>query len=160
MKTSIILKNNAYIIFFIIFLVTSCRNDVSSCGTPGAKPSPTGVIFEVKTIKVKDKSLSIEIADTDYKRQLGLMYRTKLDENKGMLFIFTDIETHSFWMKNTLIPLTIAFIDANKVITQIEDMEPETEVPHTSKFKVKYALEVNKGWFEKNNIKPGDRLSF
>lgn len=160
MKSLIISKNSLYGIFFIIFIITSCRNNVSSQGTSELKPSPTGVIFDVRNININDKKLSVEIADSQYKRQSGLMFRTVLDEDKGMFFIFPDADIHSFWMKNTFIPLSIAFIDENNIITQIEDMEPETEIPHTSRFKIKYVLEVNKGWFQKNNIKIGDKLSF
>jgi len=145
-----------YIIFFIFILVfvTGCKSEARYSDS-----SPvTGIVFEKKTITVKDRTITVEIADTSEKRMTGLMYRKNLGENDGMLFIFPGEEIHSFWMKNTLIPLSIAFIKEDGTIFQIEDMEPETETTHPSKIPAKYALEVNKGWFTSNNITAGDKI--
>lgn len=99
--------------------------------------------------------INAEVAANDAQRQQGLMNRTKMATNAGMVFVFDDVNSQCMWMKNTLIPLSVAFIDANGKIVNIEDMEPETLESHCSARPVKYALEMNKGWFEKRRIKPG-----
>ncbi|OQA17057.1 MAG: hypothetical protein BWY64_02284 [bacterium ADurb.Bin363] len=147
------------LIFFILILMGNCKGDFISSQITTPSPRPTvAIVFEKKTIAVKNIPLIVEIADTPEKRQVGLMYRESLDENQGMLFIFPRPDMYSFWMKNTLIPLSIAFIEEDGIIKQIEDMEPGIETSHTSDFHVKYALEVNKGWFNKNHIKTGDKV--
>ncbi|HEU4851524.1 MAG TPA: DUF192 domain-containing protein [Telluria sp.] len=99
--------------------------------------------------------IAAEVAANDAQRQQGLMHRTKMATNAGMVFVFDDVNSQCMWMKNTLIPLSVAFIDANGKIVNIEDMEPETLESHCSARPVKYALEMNKGWFAKRRIKPG-----
>ena len=89
----------------------------------------------------------------------GLMNIDKLGENEGMLFCYPAEKDLSFWMKSTYIPLSIAFIDKNKKITQIEELKPLDETSVTSKQPSMWALEVNSGWFQKNNIKIGDKIS-
>ncbi len=115
-----------------------------------------------KTAKVviKTDTLSVEVAVTPQEREIGLMFREFLPENSGMLFIFQEESRLSFWMKNTFIPLSIAFIDSNGVIVDIQDMEPMTTKSHISKFPAKFALEVNKGWFKKRQISVGDTVKF
>tara|TARA_Y100001963_G_C6716470_1_gene416876 strand:+ start:334 stop:744 length:411 start_codon:yes stop_codon:yes gene_type:complete len=110
----------------------------------------------IKEIAVKDVNLDVEIADTPFKRSLGLMHREKLEPDSGMMFIFPDKKEHSFWMKDTHIPLSIAYIDNDGVILNIEDMEPRSLDSIKSNGPCQYALEVNKGWFEKNGIQAGD----
>ena len=109
-----------------------------------------------KEIAIKDASLNIEIADTPLKRSLGLMYRKELAPESGMLFVFPQNKDMSFWMKDTHIPLSIAYIDDNGVILNIEDMIPLSLDGVTSKAPCRYALEVNKGWFDNNGIQAGD----
>ena len=113
---------------------------------------------EFYQLKVAGKKVTVELASTDQERRLGLMYRHSLPENHGMLFVFPDEEYLSFWMKNTYIPLSIAFISTEGTITQIEFMEPLSLYGHNSKEKVKYALEMLGGWFEQHNVKAGDRV--
>jgi uncharacterized membrane protein (UPF0127 family) len=84
------------------------------------------------------------------------MYRRELAEDNGMLFIFPDSARRAFWMKNTLIPLSIAFIDEKGVIENILEMPPETEQNFLSKGPAKFVLEMNSGWFVKRGVKPGD----
>tara|TARA_R100001510_G_C7625792_1_gene185671 strand:- start:454 stop:864 length:411 start_codon:yes stop_codon:yes gene_type:complete len=115
------------------------------------------------TIKVKDKTLKVKLAITPVQQRQGLMNvqgmgPTKLPENEGMLFIYRREEILSFWMKNTTLPLSIAFIDKNYNITEIRDMEPMGMDSIRSAKPARYALEVNRGWFTKNNIKVGDKL--
>ncbi len=111
-------------------------------------------------LNLDGKNLYIEIADDDSTRELGLMFRKQLHQNSGMLFVFDREQILSFWMKNTRIPLSLAYIKKSGVISQIFDMKPYDERPHMSKEKVLYALEVNRGWFSKNNIRPGYKIEF
>ncbi len=106
-------------------------------------------------------SLNAEIANNEFRRRKGLMFRKTLPVNEGMLFVFEYDQKLSFWMKNTYIPLSIAFIDAGGFIREIYDMAPLHEnIIYSSKNFVRYALEVNKGWFAGNNIVPGCRVFF
>lgn len=98
----------------------------------------------------------VEIADDDAERARGLMERTALGENRGMLFVFEREQTLSFWMKDTLIPLSIAYIDAEGQIVDIQDMEPLDTTPHPSAGPARYALEVNQGFFRERDIEVGD----
>jgi uncharacterized membrane protein (UPF0127 family) len=89
----------------------------------------------------------------------GLMFREKLGRDEGMLFIFGEPAYHSMWMKNTLIPLSVAFVDAQGTILNIRDMEPHSEESHMSAGPSIYAIEVNRGWFAAKNVKAGDRVT-
>lgn len=102
--------------------------------------------------------LKVEIADTPLKREYGLMDRKSINANGGMLFKFPHAHYLQFWMKNTYIPLDIAFIDNNGKVLQIETMYPLSTRAVRSDYMCKYALEVNHGWFEKNNIKVGSMV--
>lgn len=103
--------------------------------------------------------IQAEIAATHEQRQMGLMFRQKLAPNGGMLFVFDEQAPHCMWMRNTLIPLSVAFIDDDGVIVNIEDMQPRTEIPHCARRPVRYALEMQQGWFAKRGIQPGLRLT-
>ncbi len=122
------------------------------------------VDFPVKQLKLGNVNIEIEIADTPERSSRGLMYRQKMSEKKGMLFIFPDEQPRSFWMKNTFIPLSIGFFDSTKTLVDVQDMEPvksemdQNPKSYLSKSPAKYALEVNAGWFQKNKIKIGDRF--
>jgi uncharacterized membrane protein (UPF0127 family) len=102
--------------------------------------------------------VNVELARTDAERSQGLMHRKQLTDREGMLFIFERDEVLSFWMKNTLIPLSIAFISADGRIIDIKDMKPLDLSPVKSSRSVRYALEVPQGWFAREGIKTGDRL--
>jgi uncharacterized membrane protein (UPF0127 family) len=91
-------------------------------------------------------------------RAQGLMHRKHLAQNAGMLFIFDEHGIHCMWMKNTLVPLSVAFIDDKGTIVNIADMEPHSEASHCAAQPVRYALEMNRGWFAARGIKPGARL--
>lgn len=105
--------------------------------------------------------LNIEIAATERDRQNGLMYRMSLPDDSGMLFVFERDKRLSFWMKNTYIPLDIAFIDSKDVIKDIYQMTPlDTSVFYTSTSEVRYALEVNQWWFSKHGITAGNKIGF
>lgn len=122
------------------------------------------VHFEKKSILVGNKKIIVEIAQTIKQQGYGLMHRTKLGKNNGMLFIFEEERPLSFWMKDTLIPLTIGYFDKNRILIETFDMTPAPSSSHkpiasyTSSKPAKYALEMNLGWFKKNQIKIGDKL--
>ena len=99
-----------------------------------------------------------EIAATDATRSLGLMHRTSLAANGGMLFVFDAPGAYCMWMKNTPLPLSVAFIDAAGAIVNIEDMQPHTERSHCAARPVTYALEMRQGWFAARGIRAGERL--
>ena len=99
-----------------------------------------------------------EVAAEFGTRMRGLMYRASMPQNAGMLFIFDESTQHCMWMKNTLIPLSVAFIDEKGAITNIEDMKPQTEDSHCASRSARYALEMNRGWFAAHGIKPGSRI--
>ncbi|MFZ9150134.1 MAG: DUF192 domain-containing protein [Burkholderiales bacterium] len=109
-------------------------------------------------LKAGKQKLTAEVANTDPDRIQGLMHRRMLPENRGMLFVFPNIGYHGIWMKNTFIPLSVAFIDDKGVIVNIEDMQPNPLDAHNAKQPVPYALEMNLGWFRKHGIAPGTKL--
>jgi uncharacterized membrane protein (UPF0127 family) len=101
-------------------------------------------------------TLSLELATTDSEHTYGLMYRDSIKSDSGMLFVFPSDSYRNFWMKNTKIPLSIAYIDSKGKIMEIYDMKPfDTSITYPSKYMCRYALEVNKGWFKKFKIRPG-----
>jgi uncharacterized membrane protein (UPF0127 family) len=102
--------------------------------------------------------IQAELARTEAERAQGLMYRSSLADGEGMLFVFERDQILSFWMKNTLIPLSIAFISYDGRILEIRDMKPRDLSSVTSNRSVRYALEVPQGWFERAGIRAGDRL--
>jgi len=99
-----------------------------------------------------------EVAADYGSRMTGLMYRATMPSNAGMLFIFDDAQAQCMWMKNTLLPLSVAFIDDKGTIINVEDMAPQTEDSHCAKRPSRYALEMNRGWFAARGIKPGTRI--
>jgi hypothetical protein len=124
------------------------------CGTPLRAQQPLPEI----TLSIKGHKLTAEVAANDNSRTVGLMHRRMMPESRGMLFVFTHTQPQSFWMMNTHIPLSIAFIDEQGVIVNIDDMKPLTTDPHPSAKPAKYALEMNQGWFGKRGIKAGVRV--
>jgi uncharacterized membrane protein (UPF0127 family) len=109
-------------------------------------------------LEIKGHKLTAEVAATDAQRMQGLMHRRMLPENRGMLFVFSYSVPQSFWMMNTYIPLSIAFIDESGAIVNIADMKPLTTDSHSSAKPAKYALEMNQGWFTKRGIKAGAKV--
>jgi uncharacterized protein len=109
-------------------------------------------------LRVKGHALRAELANDEETRRTGLMFREQMPESSGMLFVYEAEGRHAMWMKNTLIPLSVAFIDKRGRIINIEDMKPQTEDGHEARAPAAYALEVNQGWFKKRGIKPGDRI--
>ncbi|MFQ5746768.1 MAG: DUF192 domain-containing protein [Gemmatimonadota bacterium] len=128
-------------------------------GRPRVDPS-TGRLIRTQNVTVGGVPILVEIADTDALRQLGLMNRDSLETDAGMLFIYPEERILSFWMRNTRIPLDIAFIDRTGRIVNIEPMEAQTDTTHESRGPAMYALEMALGWFAAHGVGPGDRLEF
>ncbi len=119
------------------------------------------LIFLHKETNDQIQKIDIEIADNDHDTETGLMYRRSMDENKGMLFIFKNYKAHRFWMKNTVIPLDIIYLDSSRMITKIyKSTIPFSEKGLPSEVPVKYTIEVNAGFTEKYGIDEGDRIIY
>lgn len=114
--------------------------------------------FPVITLTAGIHVIKAEVAAREAERQQGLMYREKMGPNEGMVFLFDAPAGVCMWMKNTLIPLSVAFLDESGKIVNIEDMQPQTTDSHCAKKPIRYALEMNRGWFKQKNIKPGSMI--
>jgi uncharacterized membrane protein (UPF0127 family) len=115
---------------------------------------------ELKTVSVmmNGKGYLLEVADTEETRERGLMERKSLPADGGMIFVFDADSQVSFWMKNTPLPLSIAFVSKDGVVKEIFDMEPNSLKPIESTYSVRYAIELNKGAFAEAGVGPGDRI--
>ena len=102
--------------------------------------------------------IEAQVAASPQERQTGLMHRKEMPAHEGMLFVFEQPATQCFWMKNTLLPLTAAFVADDGTIVNLADMKPQTEDSHCSAKPVRYVLEMNQGWFAKRGIKAGTKL--
>jgi uncharacterized protein len=102
--------------------------------------------------------INAQVAATPDQRQTGLMHRREMPQMEGMLFVFEHATQQCFWMKNTLIPLTAAFVADDGSIVNLADMNPQTTDSHCSKKPVRYVLEMNQGWFSKKGLKSGSKL--
>ncbi|HEX8350443.1 MAG TPA: DUF192 domain-containing protein [Hymenobacter sp.] len=102
--------------------------------------------------------IDAQLAQTPQQRQIGLMMRKEMPQHEGMVFIFDQPSQQCFWMKNTLIPLTAAFVADDGTIVNLEDMKPQSLDSHCSVKPVRFVLEMNQGWFAKKGIKPGSKL--
>ena len=123
-----------------------------------ALPALAEAPLRTAQLRVGKHALKVEIVETDAQREKGLMFREKLGRDEGMLFLYDEPGYHAMWMKNTLIPLSVAFLDRDGVILNIEDMEPQTLDAHQSAGPSIYAIETNKGWFARKKIKAGDKV--
>ncbi|QEN07496.1 DUF192 domain-containing protein [Oceanispirochaeta crateris] len=132
------------ILIFLLFLISSCSASDNN----------------FSTIQIGDLTFRVEIAETAESRRQGLMNRKSLPSDEGMLFIFEQEQKMSFWMKNTSIPLSIAYISKAGIIREIYKMKPFSEKTVSSRTSVLYALEVNDGFFERHGIKEGDKVQF
>jgi uncharacterized membrane protein (UPF0127 family) len=103
--------------------------------------------------------IDTQLAMTPQQREVGLMFRKEMPQAEGMLFIFEQPATQCFWMKNTILPLTAAFVADDGRIVNLADMKPQTEDSHCSEAPVRYVLEMNQGWFAKKNLKKGNKLA-
>ncbi len=128
---------------------------------PTLAPTPTvATVLPVIPITIGEHTLQAEVVSTFATRAQGLMYREELADDQGMLFVFADDQMRNFWMRNTRIPLSIAYLDADQRIINILDMEPFDESLYPSAAPARYALEVNQGWFEARGIVADDLVKF
>ncbi len=137
----------------VVLLFAACAQSGSSQNLN--KPNP-----KLKTVDLKIGSVVVkaEVALTEIERNRGLMFRSSLRDGDGMLFVFEYDQQVSFWMKNTKLPLSLAYILADGTIVQMLDLVPFSEEPRPSLRSVRYALEVPQGWFARVGIKVGDRV--
>jgi len=124
-----------------------------------ALPAFADAPMRTTVLKIGAHHIKVEVAQTDQQREKGLMFRKQMGRDDGMLFIFDEPAYHAMWMKNTLIPLSVAFLDAQGTILNILDMEPQTLDSHAAAGPAIYAIETNKGWFDGKNIKAGDKVT-
>ena len=139
---------------FSVLLITGCKRPSSNEDLHGGQPK-----LPTRALRIDGHALTAEIADTPQAMTLGLMFRKSLGENEGMLFIFSKPKRTSFWMRHTLIPLSIAYIDASGKILEIHGMQPLNEAQIASESdQILFALEVNQGWFAKRGIAAGAKI--
>jgi len=124
---------------------------------PAERPAPNPRLPTID-IQAGMHVIRAEVASEPGTRMRGLMMRERLGPNEGMIFVFPDKAEHCFWMKNTLIPLSIAFLDDDGTVVNIADMQPHSEANHCPARPIRYALEMEQGWFARRGIKPGSRL--
>ena len=134
------------LLFLLVFFLTI------SCSKGGS--------LQTQVLRINQWEITAEIADTQEIQEKGLMWRESMAEDHGMLFVYEKDAKKSFWMKNTKIPLSIAYIGADGTIREIYDMEPLSTRIVDSRYSVRYALEVNQGAFERHGIKEGDKVEF
>ncbi len=115
--------------------------------------------MRVTTLRAGGKSIRVEVASTEAEHERGLMYRRSLPADSGMLFDFKGPAKTCMWMKDTYIPLSVAFIDVNGKVVNIEEMKAQTTTSHCSKNWIRYALEMNAKWFSRHGVKPGSRIT-
>jgi hypothetical protein len=110
------------------------------------------------TLHVGMHNIRAQLALTPEQRQIGLMFRQTMPTHEGMLFVFEQAATQCFWMRNTLIPLSVAFLAEDGTVVNLADMKPQSDDSHCSTKPVRYVLEMNQGWFAKRGVKPGARI--
>lgn len=135
----------------VALLAVGCLSTASAQTSQVRKFATTQLNIGIHLIKA-------EVAQSEAEREQGLMFREKMGDNEGMLFLFGQPAGVCMWMKNTLIPLSVAFMDEKGVIINIEEMKEQTLDSHCAKRAAVYALEMNKGWFKQKNIKPGTKI--
>jgi uncharacterized membrane protein (UPF0127 family) len=140
-------------------LLFACSSTVRQAyaQSSGERVAPNPRLEQID-IKAGMHLIKAEVAADGPTRSKGLMMRERLGANEGMIFIFPDKAGHCFWMRNTLVALSIAFLDDDGTITNIEDMKPQTEDSHCPVRAVRYALEMEQGWFARRGVKAGARL--
>lgn len=142
-------------------IVVCCSLLAFACCQGETRPDadePVEEDYGLHRLVIRNTPVYVEIADNSASRSFGLKQRESLPEDHGMLFVYRDLDIRSFWMKDTRIKLSLAYIDEQGRIFQFVDMEPLSETSHYSEKPVQYVLEVNQGWFAKHGIQTGDRV--
>lgn len=138
-----------------LFLAFGCAAKGADQAAGTDRPNPT---LKTAEIRVGPATIKVELARTELERERGLMFRKKLPDGTGMLFIFESDQRLSFWMKNTILPLSLAYVSSDGIIRQIIDLEPQSLEALQSERSVRYALEVPRGWFDRAGVKVGDSV--
>ncbi len=140
-------------------LLTACLSAVLwLCSAAYAQETPQTQLQRI-TLTAGIHQIDTQVALTPEQHQIGLMYRSEMPQGEGMIFVFQAPSKQCFWMKNTLLPLTAAFIADDGTIVNLEDMKPQTTDSHCSAKPVRFVLEMNQGWFARKGIKPGFKLA-
>ena len=152
------------LLFASLLIVAGCGGQKSESPSGTAPPTTGPQTSRTPTVSITNSEgervvVRVEIATTTAEKQRGLMGRTALAEDAGMLFVFDREQQLSFWMKDTLIPLSIAYINESGRIADIQNMQPLDETPHPSAEPAKYALEVNQGFFNEHGVEVGNKVS-
>lgn len=129
------------------------------CGASHAQSGAQAQRLPTVKLSAGMHNIVAQLAQTPEQRQIGLMFRKDMPAHEGMLFVFERAEVQCFWMKNTLLPLSAAFVANDGTIVNIADMAPQTLDSHCSGKPVRLVLEMNQGWFAKRGLKPGTKLS-
>jgi len=161
------MKKTCAIAWIVAILLSGCKEEPERVGNTLEIQPETTIVSQryepklpTRIIEVDGNRITVEVADEQAERQKGLMFRSHIPDTIGMLFIFDEEKPHSFWMRNTSIPLAIAFIATDSTITDIKWMKPHDESHYFPSKPILYALETNRGWFVKRNIKPGAKVDF
>ena len=131
---------------------------LAGCMVPAAAQEAQTNLPRV-TLSAGIHQIDAQVAQTPGQREIGLMYRAEMPQHEGMLFVFEQPAEQCFWMRNTLLPLTAAFIADDGTVVNLADMKPKTLDSHCSAKAVRYVLEMNQGWFARKGIKPGFKLN-
>ncbi len=143
------------VLFAVCAVLVFAGGGGDDCPQAAGGKTQENAAVELFPLVIGDFSLSVEVADTSQRRSLGLMFRRELPADRGMLFVFPEPDMYCFWMRNTFIPLDIAFINEDWIIVDIQSMYPLSEELVCPPVEVLYALEVNQGWFEEKSIANG-----
>jgi uncharacterized membrane protein (UPF0127 family) len=140
-------------VFFCLAMLTIASTAHGK--TTAQQDAPQAMLLPTTELSIGQQSVHAEVAATEASRQRGLMYRQLLPNNQGMLFVFDEAAVQCFWMKNTPLPLSIAFIDARGMIANITDMQAQSTDVHCPAGPIRYALEMKQGWFTEHHIGAG-----
>jgi uncharacterized membrane protein (UPF0127 family) len=138
-------------------MLASMAIGMAGSGLAGAQEAPQRL--PTVTLGIGILNIKAEVAQTPREHEIGLMYRTSMGANEGMIFAFERPGQQCFWMKNTLIPLAVAFVADDGTVVNVDEMKPQTLDSHCSTRPVRFVLEMNTGWFKKHGVKAGDKLS-
>lgn len=142
----------------ILSLMLGAAAAAPALSQQAAQPSGQPQNLSTVTLHAGMHNIVAQVAKTDEQRQIGLMFRKEMAMHEGMIFVFEKPATQCFWMRNTLLPLSAAFVADDGSIVNIADMKPLDETSHCSTKPVRYVLEMNQGWFAKRGLKSGSKL--
>jgi uncharacterized membrane protein (UPF0127 family) len=137
------------------FLRVVCAGVLAVAAVPVLADSP----MPLTELSIGMYRIEAEVAATQENRMVGLMQRRSMPANHGMLFVFTEQQRHCMWMRNTLLPLSVAFLDEQGRILNVEDMQPQTEDNHCAAKPARFALEMNLGWFKQKGLAAGTKIN-